>query len=128
MLGQYAQERARLRFDALTDIFFPSEAGTPIAPSVAWRSFRRLADLLDLKPDDGSRRPTWHSFRHTFAVRRLTEWCEQGEDVAALVPNLSVYLGHLRPEETYWYLTATPALLRAASRSFERFAEPGGDA
>ena len=36
----------------------------------------------------------------------------------ALLPTLSVYLGHVRPEDTYWYLTATPDLLRAAGARF----------
>jgi hypothetical protein len=43
--------------------------------------------------------------------------------VQAVLPTLSVYLGHLRPEDTYWYLTATPELLRAAGA---RFAPPDG--
>ena len=62
--------------------------------------------------------PIAASFRHSFAVRRLRAWHEAGLDVQALLPTLSVYLGHLRPEDTYCYLTATPELLRAAGARF----------
>jgi hypothetical protein len=31
---------------------------------------------------------------------------------------LSVYLGHTRLEDSYWYLTATPELLRHAGARF----------
>ena len=65
------------------------------------------------------REPTLHSLRHTFAVARLTKWCEEEMPVQDLMPNLSVYLGHLRPEDTYWYLTVTPALLLTASALFQ---------
>src|SRR5262245_56468836 len=33
--------------------------------------------------------------RHTFAVHRLTSWYRQGADVQRLLPQLSVYLGHV---------------------------------
>jgi hypothetical protein len=37
-------------------------------------------------------------------------------------PELSVYLGHVKPQQSYWYFTATPELLRAAGESFQSFA------
>jgi integrase/recombinase XerD len=44
---------------------------------------------------------------------------EAGADVQALAPHLAVYIGHVSPHETYWYLNVTPELLNAAARSFE---------
>jgi integrase/recombinase XerD len=35
-------------------------------------------------------------------------------------------LGHVSPENTYWYLTATPQLLRAAADRFEVYTQTGG--
>ena len=67
------------------------------------------------------------SFRHTFSVRRLRTWYEEGADLTTLLPHLSVYLGHVRPEETYWYLTATPELLGMAADRFRSYACKGGD-
>jgi hypothetical protein len=54
-------------------------------------------------------------------------WYRDKLDVTALIPHLSVYLGHLSKEETYWYLTATPELLTAAGEAFRCACEPGGE-
>jgi hypothetical protein len=70
--------------------------------------------------------PCLSSFRHTFAVTRMQRWYEQGLDVQALLPHLSVYLGHVHPQESYWYLTSVPELLNSAANRFETFAQTGG--
>jgi len=62
--------------------------------------------------------------RHSFAVRRLTSWYEQGADVQKLLPHLATYLGHVSIAATQVYLTMTPELLHAASVRFERYALP----
>jgi hypothetical protein len=36
------------------------------------------------------------------------------------VSALSVYLGHTKVSDTYWYLTATPRLLALAAERFEQ--------
>jgi integrase/recombinase XerD len=46
--------------------------------------------------------------------------------VQAWLPHLSVYLGHVRPQESYWYLTAVPELLSAAAQQFQAYAHAGG--
>ena len=74
---------------------------------------------------DGGRRPTLHALRHAFAIERIRRWYQEGADVQALLPNLSVYLGHIRPQESYWYLTATPELLTEAAARFECYAIEG---
>jgi integrase/recombinase XerD len=58
-------------------------------------------------------------------VRRLLAWYREGADVRSRLPELSVYLGHLKPEDTYWYLSAIPELLGIAAQRFERFADVG---
>jgi integrase/recombinase XerD len=80
-----------------------------------------------LWPEKGKRWPCLRSFRHTFAVRRLRTWYEEGADLTTLLPHLSVYLGHVSPEETYWYLTATPELLGIAAERFRSYVYKGGD-
>ena len=50
----------------------------------------------------------------------LARWYRAGEDVAALLPRLSTYLGHLVPGYTYQYLSATPELLELAAARLER--------
>lgn len=44
--------------------------------------------------------PRFHDFRHTFATQTLTEWYRNGENVEALIPVLSTYLGHVDPKST----------------------------
>jgi integrase len=55
--------------------------------------------------------PRIHDLRHTFAVRTLTNWYATGEDVERRLPELTTYLGHTHSKDTYWYLSACPALL-----------------
>ena len=44
-------------------------------------------------------------------MRTLLGWYRDGVDVAACMPLLSTYLGHVHPARTYWYLSAAPELL-----------------
>jgi integrase len=124
-LRGYARERQRLGYDGLSDAWLISERGKPLCYSNVQIWFSRLLRRLDIRAPEGKRRPSLHSFRHGFAVERLKAWQEAGADVQALVPHLAVYLGHVSPRETYWYLSATPELLNAAARSFATFSQAG---
>lgn len=99
--------------------FFTNKWGKPLSYNVTRRTFLRLVRHAGIRCVAGERPVTLHCLRHGFAVRRLTLWHQAGENVAQLLPHLSVYMGHLDPKDTYWYLTATPELLEAASMRFE---------
>ena len=72
-----------------------------------------------------TKRPRLYDLRHSFACNTIKRWHETGEDVNRKLYLLSTYMGHVKPEDTYWYLSATPELLGIAARKFEdRF---GGD-
>ncbi len=86
---------------------------------------QKLVSGLGIQTRDGSRRPCLNSLRHGFAVARIRVWYQQDIDVRAHLPELSVYLGHLEPAHTYWYLSATPELLSEAARSFATYAITG---
>jgi integrase/recombinase XerD len=126
-LRQYAELRHRLNYDALSDYFFVPEQGSRIRYKALYSAFQKLVSSLGIEAREGSRRPSLHSFRHGFAVDRLRTWYQQGVDVRAHLPQLSVYLGHLEPTHTYWYLSATPELLSEAARSFAAYAMEGGE-
>jgi len=122
-LAATLHRRQELCTHASSDSVFVSEQGGPLDVGLLGVWFGKLTHKLGLRPADKEAcRPSLHSFPHSFAVRRLRAWHEAGQDVQALLPTLSVYLGHVRPEDTYWYLTATPDLLRAAGARFA----PGG--
>ena len=85
-----------------------------------------LARRLGLRGPVGTRGVSLHKLRHSFAVSRLAAWAQQGVVVRDRLPALAVYLGHLHPKDTYWYLTATPAVLEPAAAYFEAFADGKG--
>jgi integrase len=66
------------------------------------------------------RRPRLHDLRHTYSVNALLGWYRAGDDVAAKLPLLSTYLGHVDPAATYWYLSAVPELLALAAGRLEQ--------
>ena len=47
--------------------------------------------------------PTVHSLRHTFVVKRMNLWMEEGVSLKKMLPYLSRYLGHASPNETFYY-------------------------
>jgi integrase len=100
-LREYAEQRRRLNYDGLSDSFFISERGRRIRYMAFYNTFQKLVSGLGIRTMDGGRRPSLHSLRHGFAVDRLRTWYQQGADVRANLPHLSVYLGHLEPAHTY---------------------------
>jgi integrase/recombinase XerD len=125
-LRQYAELRRRMKYDDASDSFFVSEQRSRIRYKALNDAFRKLVQGLGIAPMNGRRRPSLHSLRHGFAVDRLRTWYQQGVDIGVHLPQLSVYLGHLAPAQTYWYLSATPELLGEAARLFADYAMAGG--
>ena len=120
-LCSYAAARKRLGYDGLCETFFVSESGATLAYSTVGRTFRRLLRQVGIDGTAHQSGPNLRCLRHSFAVRRMLDWYTQGVDVNKELPNLSVYLGHLKPVHTYWYLTATPGLLTKAAARFESY-------
>jgi integrase/recombinase XerD len=118
-LAQYARDRDRLAARRRRPCFFVSTAGTRLIYNNVHEKFLRLvyaAGLAERRP----RRPNIHDLRHSFAIRVVLTWYRAGDDVEAKMPTLSTYLGHVGPSATYWYLTAVPELLQAATVRLER--------
>jgi integrase len=91
-----------------------SQTGTRLLNFNVGQTFARLARQAGLAPRSPRCRPCPHALRHTFAVNTLLDWYRDGGDVAARLPLLSTYLGHVAPANTYWYLEAAPQLLAQA--------------
>ena len=124
-MREYVAHRHRLVKHDRCEFFFVHGSGRAISYCLLSRTFRSLRSTLGISADAGKREPTLHCLRHTFAVSRLIAWYRSGEDVLARLPELSVYLGHVAPKETYWYLTATPQLLSLAGQRFEALVSSG---
>jgi integrase len=57
-----------------------------------------------------------HDLRHSFAVLRLALWYRQQKDLAALLPALATYLGHVGLASSQRYLQLTEDVLEAISQ------------
>ena len=113
-LRAYTRTRDEIFASLRTPSFFVSQAGTRLLYNTVHANFLTLvsrAGLSERRP----RRPRIHDLRHTFALKTLLSWYKAGVNVESRLPLLSTYLGHVGPTNTYWYLTATPELLRLAA-------------
>ena len=62
-----------------------------------------------------------HDLRHCFAVRNLERASAASRDgVNRHMLALSTYLGHVDVSSTYWYLEATPVLMRQVALAAEQ--------
>lgn len=117
-LDRYRRDRDRLAPRRRSASFFVSSVGKRLIYNNVHETFLRLVYAAGL----GRRRPrpAIHDLRHTFAIRTVLGWYRDGGDVEARMPLLSTYLGHVGPSSTYWYLSAVPELLEAATVRLER--------
>jgi integrase len=119
-LRTYLQRRDQLYPSQKAPSLFISTAGTRLLYcNVSW-TFLRLVRQAGLKPRSPACRPRLHDLRHSFAVRTLIDAYRADTDVAARLPLLSTYLGHVHPANTYWYLSAAPELLVLAGNRLQR--------
>lgn len=102
----------RDRFGAKGSDLFVSIRGRAPTKTRAHVVFVRLARQLGYRGPTGTSGMRLHDLRHTFAVRSLESCPADREAIAHHMAGLSVYLGHVSVSSTYWYLEATPVLLR----------------
>lgn len=88
-------------------------------------AFQTAIDKIGLRHVPGQPRPTPHSLRHTFAVRALEACPDDRDHITKHMLALSTYLGHSKVCYTYWYLEATPDLMRNISECCESFTRGG---
>jgi integrase len=115
VLQQYVNTRDRIFPKPDSRSFFVSERGTRLARATVHPVFVDLSRKTGLRGPSDRRGPRLHDLRHTFAVRTLLRWYRAGVDVERHLPKLATYLGHAQVTDTYWYLSATPELLRLAA-------------
>jgi integrase len=116
----YARVRDRLCPCPKTPSFLISERGTRLTDCTVRRWFVIASRRIGLRAPTDRRGPRLHDLRHHFAYRTLLTWYRRGLDVEAHLPKLTAYLGHGHVADTYWYISATPELLRLATRRLER--------
>jgi integrase/recombinase XerD len=119
-LQSYRRLRDEVFARRVSQALLVSTAGTRLLNFNVGQTFAKLVRRAGLTPRSTSCRPRPHDLRHSFAVTTLLEWYRDGGDVAARLPLLSTYLGHVAPANTYWYLHAAPELLVEAARRLEQ--------
>jgi integrase/recombinase XerD len=106
------------------DRVFITEDGRPLRYRDVYPTFQKLAKAAGVSGSRG-RRPRWHELRHTFAVRALEASPKGRQQVGQHLLALATYMGHVNIGATYWYLEATPELLRDIARAAETFTRGG---
>lgn len=122
-LRAYRAERTRL-LGPTSGAFFLMETGERPTDCCARYNFALVGQALGLRSRQRFCKhgcgPRIHDLRHSFAVRTIIGWYRKGLDPDREMIKLSTYLGHARPEHTYWYIEAVPELLQLATRRAER--------
>jgi integrase len=120
-LKAYSERRKHRHKEPRSPAFFLTETrGTRLQYQYVNRTFCFLRRMLGWRTRPV---PRTHDFRHSFAVRTLLDWIRAGKDVDVEMPALTAYLGHAKPESTYWYLSAVPELSHLITGNMERLAD-----
>lgn len=117
ILRAYARRRDQYLPRTTATSFFLTEKGTPLKYHKTLLTFLQIRESLGWAEHPNP--PRIHDLRHTFAVRTLLRWYEEGTPIGNKIVSLSTYLGHVKVSDTYWYLSAVPELLAAAASRFE---------
>ena len=101
-------ERAALEKRNQNSYFFPSPSQHAWHSSTIYNIFRKSLHQCHIPHGGRKKGPRVHDLRHTFAVHRLIQWYEEGEDLNAKLPLLVAYLGHkdFTGTQKYLHLTA----------------------
>lgn len=56
-------------------------------------------------------------------MRSALRFYKDEEDIERRLSALSIYVGHAKVSDTYWYFTGIPELMNVAGERFQRYAE-----
>jgi integrase len=118
-LEQYLAHRRRVV--SKENYVFVSVRGTRLCYQSVCHTFHLCLRRAGIRRQENRPKPRLHSFRHTFAVRALENCPIDRERINRHMLALSTYLGHTSFESTFWYLEATPHLLRSIAQDWETF-------
>jgi len=124
IIEDYARRRRKVACGSQEQAaLFIGRGGKGLNQSAAGYTFRKLLGICQIGGSSQSR-PHLHDLRHTFAVERLRQAYEQGNDgkeLNALLPVLATYMGHRSITGTQVYLHATEELRQEASKRFRQY-------
>lgn len=120
VLERYAKKRDRIFSKPKTSSFFVGDHGLRLTINTVEVTFVKLSHQVGLRGPSDRHGPRLHDLRHRFAVNTLLNWYRSGVDVERHLPELSTFLGHVHPTDTYWYLSAVPELMRLVAKRLEQ--------
>lgn len=122
-LERYHEMRCqRLGKPETTAPFFVGAAGRGVHQNTLRTRFREACRRAGVgSPNRPQPRP--HDLRHSMAVHRLYKWYMEGADPQKRLILLSIYMGHVEPHSTQYYLNLSHDLLRIAGRPLEKALE-----
>lgn len=99
-------------YDSIIDLmlperqaFFPNKENNYFSRSSILCWFHEFWDKLPVAKLVTGNPAKVHGFRHGYAVHRLNNWVKEGQDINALYPYLSQYMGHSHYADTDYYLS-----------------------
>lgn len=112
------------------DFFFMAPDRSMLSPNTVYQRYRQLLWNGGICYGGPGKGPRLHDLRHTFAVHALQQWVERGEDLTAMLPALSTFMGHKSFAATSGYLRLTAEVYPEVVRRVEEtcaYAIPGGE-
>jgi integrase len=93
--------------------FFVSATGNQVSTATVGKIFGRIWDQAGLARPMAGQQPRPYDFRHHFAYANIHRWMTAGDDVTAMLPYLSRYMGHATFDSTYYYVHTSPDFMTA---------------
>lgn len=102
LLHKYAATMKTV-YGCQSEWFFPSRNPEKCLTNVTLDKRFRESWAQTPFAENCDRAPTVHSLRHSFVVKRMNLWMEEGVPLKEILPFLSKYLGHRSTNETFYY-------------------------
>ena len=122
-MQMYAGLRDRLVPSPRCDRFFLRDNGRPVDQRSMLYALHSLCAQLGWQVRGDHAHHRLHDLRHAFIVRSAMRLYERDGVVECSLPALSIYVGHAKVADTYWYFTGTPELMSLAAERFHRYVE-----
>ncbi len=110
VLRQYLNYRDRMPLVGITKSnspFFITHRGQKMSTASVRAWFSIILNKAAITSPTNCCRPCIHGLRHTAAVHAMRNMIENGRDIYACMPILSVFLGHTKLQSTEYYLRLT---------------------
>lgn len=124
-LTEYCEKYLEARYQSYNDnsYLFANARGGKYTPCSIYYWFRALLMKAEIPHYGKGHGPRVHDIRHTFAVHCLKKWSKNGQDISALLPILSTYMGHCDLRGTQIYLHLTPEAFPDVIEKMETYYE-----